>query len=186
MSDEADEAGYERGERRVVYANPWVRFEAHDIVHPNGRPGEHGVVITPVASAVVVLDGSDVILARQSRYAVDRVVLEVVKGGAEDGELPLACAQREVREEVGFVAARWDALGVTYELPSLVQEPVWLYLARDLTPVPAELEEIESVVAVRIPFSRALASVANGEIDDAVTAIALMRAARALESKGLG
>ena len=81
MSD----AGYVRRAKRVVYENPWLRFEAHDIVHPNGTEGVHGVVVTPRASAVVLVDGDDVLLVRQARFAVDRVVLEVVKGGASRG-----------------------------------------------------------------------------------------------------
>ena len=154
------------------------------MVHPNGVPGEQGVVVNPVASAVVVVvDGGDVILTRQARYAVDRVVLEVVKGGAEPGELPLACAQREVREEIGMEAARWEALGVAYEIPSIVQEPVWLFLARDLSPARAEPEANETIDAVRMPFERAIAAVINGEIDDAVTGLALMRAAHVLAAK---
>lgn len=174
------EAGYERCEQRTVYENPWVRFEHHGMVHPNGQPGEHGVVVTPVASAVVALDGADVILVRQPRYAVDRLVLEIVKGGAAAGELPLACAQRELREELGYEAGRWDALGCAYEIPSIVQEPVWLFLARQLMPVRAEPEAVETIVPVRMPLDAALDAVVRGEIDDAVTALALLRAKRAL------
>ena len=171
------ETGYERGDRRIVYQNPWVRFEAHAMVHPNGHPGEHGVVVTPVASAVVALDGTDVLLAQQARYAVDRIVVEVVKGGAAGDEAPLVCAQRELREELGRIAARWDALGATYEIPSIVQEPVWLFLARDLTVVPTALEVMETIRPVRMPLEAALDAVARGELDDAVTAVALLRAA---------
>ena len=156
------------------------------MVHPNGRSGEYGVIVTPVASAAVVVDAGEVVLTRQARFAVDRIVLEVVKGGAAAGEAPLACAQREVREEIGVLAARWDALGLAFEIPSIVQEPVWLFLARDLTPAPTELEEVETIEAVRMPFARALAAVASGEIDDAVTALALLRAALLLGEKSSG
>ena len=161
-----------------MYENPWVRFEHHVMVHPTGQPGEHGVVVTPVASAVVALDGDDVILVRQPRYAVDRLVLEVVKGGAAAEELPLACAQRELREELGLNAGRWDALGCAYEIPSIVQEPVWLFLARELTPVRAEPETVESIEPVRMRLDAALDAIASGAIDDAVTALALLRARR--------
>ena len=80
------ESGFVRRGHSTVYENRWLRFEAHDIVHPNGLPGEYGIVVTPPASAVVVLDGDgDVILTRQARFAVDLIVLEVVKGGAAPG-----------------------------------------------------------------------------------------------------
>ena len=179
MSD----AGYERRAKRVVYENPWLRFEAHDIVHPNGTPGVHGVVINPKASAVVLVDGDDVLLARQARFAIDRVVVEVVKGGRHDGEDALACAQRESREEAGVVAAHWHALGQAYEIPSIVQEPVSLYLATGLTPAPLAPEPVERIEVVRMRFADALDACVDGRIDDALTAIALLRAQRFLQQR---
>jgi 8-oxo-dGTP pyrophosphatase MutT (NUDIX family) len=173
-------AGYVRHAKRVAYENAWLRFEAHDIVHPNGTPGVHGVVVTPRASAVVLVDGGDVLLVRQARFAVDRVVLEVIKGGRHAGEDGLGCAQRESREEAGVVAVRWTELGETYEIPSIVQEPVSLYLGTDLSPAPLAPEAVERIDVVRMPFADALAACADGRIDDAVTAIALLRAQRAL------
>ncbi|MEA2689036.1 MAG: ADP-ribose pyrophosphatase, partial [Candidatus Eremiobacteraeota bacterium] len=165
------------------YENPWLSFEAHDIVHPNGTPGVHGVVVTPRASAVVLVDGDDVLLVRQARFAVDRVVLEVVKGGRHDGEDGLACAQRESREEAGVVARRWIALGETYEIPSIVQEPVSLYVGVELTPAPLAPEDVERIDVVRMRLDDALDACAHGRIDDAVTAIALLRAHAVLASE---
>ncbi len=179
MSD----AGYVRRARRAVYENPWLRFEAHDIVHPNGTAGVHGVVVTPRASAVVLVDGDHVLLVRQARFAVDRIVLEVVKGGRHPGEGGLDCAQRESREEAGVVAARWHALGETYEIPSIVQEPVSLYLGAGLTSAPLAPEAVERIDVVRMRFADALGACADGRIDDAVTAIALLRAQRALATR---
>lgn len=174
-------AGYLRRARRVVYENPWLRFEAHEIVHPNGAPGVHGVVVTPRASAVVLIDAGDVLLTRQPRFAVDAVVLEVIKGGRHDGEDALACAQRESREEAGVTAAHWTPLGETYEIPSIVQEPVDLFLGTELTPAPLAPEAVERIDVVRMPFDDALEACADGRIDDAVTTIALLRARRVLE-----
>jgi len=174
------ESGYVRNGRRTTYENRWLRFEAHDIVHPNGQPGEHGVVITPHASATVVLDGDDVVLTRQARYAIDRTVLEIVKGGADEGEAPRAAAARELREELGLEAARWDDLGIVYEIPSIVQEHVSLFLARDLTAVASDPEDVETIVAVRMPFRDALRAAGRGELADAVTATGLLRAAQLL------
>lgn len=172
---------FERRAKRTVYANPWISFEAHDIIHPNGTPGEHGLVVTPPASAIVVYDDGFVWLTRQARFAVDRVVLEVVKGGAERDETPLAAAQRETREEVGVEAARWDALGIVYELPSLIGHSVSLFLARDLTHVATAHERVESIETVHLPFPAALEAALGGDIEDAVTALALLRAQRVLE-----
>ncbi len=170
------ETGYVRHACRVVYANPWLRFEAHDMVHPTGVAGEHGVVVTPRASAVVLLDGDDVLLTRQARFAVDRIVLEAIKGGRHDGEDGLACAQRESREEAGVIADRWTSLGQVYEIPSIVQEPVELFLGSGLRAAPLPPEAVERIEIVRMPFADALDACARGTIDDAVTAVALLRA----------
>ena len=174
------ETGYVRRSSRVVYENPWLRFEAHDMVHPTGVAGEHGVVVTPRASAVVLVDGGDVLLARQWRFAIDRVVLEAIKGGRHDGEDGLACAQRESREEAGVIAGRWTALGQVYEIPSIVQEPVELFVGTELRPAPLPPESVERIEIVRMPFADALDACARGIIDDAVTAVALLRAKAAL------
>lgn len=170
--------GYTRIARRTVYENPWLRFEAHDIVHPTGVAGVHGVVVTPPASAVLVVDGDDVLLVRQPRFAVDARVLEAVKGGRHPEEDALACAVREVREEAGLAAARWDALGFAYEIPSIVEHAVALFLARDLSPAPLPPESNERIDVVRMKFGDALDACADGRIDDAVTALVLLRAAR--------
>jgi 8-oxo-dGTP pyrophosphatase MutT (NUDIX family) len=177
------DTGYVRNSRRTTYENRWLRFEAHDMIHPNGRAGEHGVVITPRASATVVLDGDVVVLARQARYAVDRVVLEIVKGGAEADEDAQAAAARELREELGLAAARWDDLGIVYEVPSIMQEHVSLFLARDITAVTSAPEDVETIVPVRLLFRDALRAAGRGEIADAVTAAALLRTAQRLEEE---
>jgi 8-oxo-dGTP pyrophosphatase MutT (NUDIX family) len=164
-----------------VYENPWLRFEAHEIVHPTGVAGEHGVVVTPRASAVILVDGDDVLLTRQARFAIDRVVLEAIKGGRHEGEDGLACAQRESREEAGVVAARWTSLGMTFEIPSIVEEPVELFLGEGLAPARLPPEAVERIEVVRMRFAEALEACVDGRIDDAVTAMALVRARAVLE-----
>lgn len=138
------------------------------------------MVITPPASAVVVYGGDVVYLTQQARFAVDRVMLEIVKGGSASGESPLEAARRETREEVGVEAARWDALGIAYELPSIVEHSVALFLARDLSLTPTELEAVESIDIVRMPWDDALEAARSGALQDAITALALLRAAHFL------
>jgi 8-oxo-dGTP pyrophosphatase MutT (NUDIX family) len=159
-----------------VYANPWVTVEAHAIVHPNGEPGEHVFVRVGVACGVVVLDGADVLLERQPRFAIDREILEIVKGGGPAREAPLDCAKRETREELGVVAERWDPLGELFEVPSIIGGAVRLFLARDCTFVTSEPEAVESIQRVRMPFAEAAEQARAGGIDDAVSAAALLRA----------
>ena len=170
---------YQRRSHSEIYRNPWLYVEVHQIVHPTGVAGEHLLVCTPVASGVLVVEGDDVILERQPRFGARSHQIEIVKGGADDGESPLGCAQRELREELGVTAQRWTPLGEAYEIPSIMDHPVTLFLAEELTFGATDPEQNERIDAVRMPLDAALDAAASGEISDAVTVTALFRYAHA-------
>ena len=169
------EDGYERIAFAEIYRNPWVAIEVHTIVHPTGVPGEHVLVKVPASAAVVIADDDDLIFTAQPRFGAQTSVIEIVKGGAGDGEDALTCAQRETREELGIVAARWRPLGFVYEIPSIMHAPVELFLATHIEHVETAFEDVESIELVRLPREVAFAAVASGRINDAVTAAALLR-----------
>lgn len=166
---------YQRLRSREVYRNPFLAVEAHEIVHPNGVTGEHALIVTPVCSAVVVADGGDLLFTRQVRFGAQAEVVEIVKGGAEPGESSLECAKREAREELGIVAMHWNELGKLYEIPSLMSNPIDLFLAHGVEHVDADSDAIETIDLVRIPHEVAIAAAASGKINDAVTVAALLR-----------
>lgn len=166
---------FERRAAREVYRNAWLGLEVHDIVHPNGKPGEHVLIVPQPCSAVLVDDDGDLLFARQERFGAGAAVLEVVKGGAEGAETPLECAKRELREELGVVAAHWESLGSLYEIPSILATPVHAYWARGIEHVDTDFEPVESVELVRIPAAVAIAAAAAGKLDDAITVAALLR-----------
>jgi len=170
---------YERLSKRELYRNPWLAVETHEIVHPNGTPGEHVLVVAPAPCAVVVEDGDVLLFARQPRFGARRTVLEIVKGGREGDESALECAARELREELGVQARDWSPLGRLYEIPSIVSDPVEVFLASGTSPAHGEQEAVESIEPVRLSFDEALARVRDGDIDDAITVAALFRYALA-------
>jgi ADP-ribose pyrophosphatase len=166
---------YRRLSCRQLYKSVWLGVEAHAIVHPSGASGEHVLITTPQSSAVVVQHRDELLFTLQPRFAARRDVIEVVKGGRHDGETPRECAQRELREELGVRARDWSDLGRLREIPSIVDPPVIVYLARDLEfDAPAPADE-ESIACVRLTIAEALDAALGGEIDDAVTIAALFR-----------
>jgi hypothetical protein len=64
-----------------------------------------------------------------------------------------------------------------------MQEPIALFLARDIRAVSSDPEDVETIVAVRMPFRDALLAAARGELNDAVTGVALLRTAQLLEDE---
>ncbi len=166
---------YERRARSELYRNPWLAFEVHEIVHPTGVAGEHALVVTPPASGVLVREGDAFIFARQPRFAARGPMIEIVKGGADPGESALACAARELREELGLEAERWESLGLCWEIPSIVAHPVAIFLASELRAVADDQEAVERVDPLRIAIDDAYVAACDGRIDDAVTLAALLR-----------
>jgi len=166
---------FERRTAREIYANPFLRVEAHGVVTPRGAQGEHLLVVTPPASAVLVGDGGDFLFCRQPRFGAQGDVVEIVKGGAEEGESPLECAKRETREELGVEALHWEPLGQLLELPSIMNSPVELFYAHGIEHVEKNEDDTEAVELVRIPEPVAFRAAASGQLNDAVTIAALMR-----------
>ncbi|MDQ6929912.1 MAG: NUDIX hydrolase [Candidatus Eremiobacteraeota bacterium] len=166
---------FQRISQQRLYANPWVALEIHQINHPNGTAGEHVLVVTPRAAAALIVDDDDLLFTRQMRFGAQTDVLELVKGGAQEDESELQCAQRETREELGVVANTWEPMGFLYEIPSILDKPVHLFLATNIYHVDTEFEAVETIELVRVPRRLAFAAAAAGEISDAITAGALLR-----------
>jgi ADP-ribose pyrophosphatase len=124
-----------------------------------------------VAIVPVTADGH-VLLVRQYRPPVGRELLEVPAGTIESGEAPEACARRELAEEAGQAAGRWEWLTSFYPSPGILTEQLYVYLARELTPHPVPREE-EDLRVEAVPLLDARRRVDSGEICDAKSIIGL-------------
>ena len=137
-----------------------------EVVHHNGS-----AVIVPV------FDDSTVALVRQYRHPAVRYLLEVPAGTLAKGERPEIGAARELKEELGLVAARLEKLSEFFVSPGFCEEKMWIYLATELSEGEQALEEDEILDVVRLPIADALEMITSGEIEDAKTIIGLMLAA---------
>ena len=152
---------------RAVYENPWIRVREDRVRRPDGGGGVYGVVEvrSPAVFVVAVTDADEVLLVDVDRYTVGRS-LEVPAGGS-DGDHLLVGAQRELREETGYAAARWRALGEVCSLNGVADARGQVFLARGLTHVGGEETEAEGIASVRaVPVAELVAMVARGEITD--------------------
>jgi ADP-ribose pyrophosphatase len=169
--------------RRELWRGNIGRFGEEDIELPDGRRITLPVLKHPGACAVVpLLDDGRVVMLRQYRYAVQQTLWEIPAGKIDPGEALETCAQRELEEETGYKAMRLDPLGSIVMTPGFCDERIHLYLARELRPGKQALEANESLECTPMRFEDAIEMAANGEITDAKTAVALLRAGRQLDS----
>ena len=145
-----------------------------DKVREQGRVHVREVVRHPGSAAIVPLFADrTVALVKQYRHPAVKYLLEIPAGSRDNFEPPEACAARELQEELGLVAARWEKLSEFFPSPGFLAEKMWVYLATDLTETEAGPEEDELIECVRLPLARALDMIAAGEIEDAKTIIGL-------------
>jgi 8-oxo-dGTP pyrophosphatase MutT (NUDIX family) len=162
--------------RREVMKLGVVDLGIEEAELPNGVTVDLAIIRHPGASAVVALDeGRRVTLLRQWRHAVGGWIWEIPAGCRRAGESPLNCAARELSEEAGLAAQRWDHLGGIVTIPSFCDERIELYLARDLGQAAGELDHDEVITATAIPFHEAIAMIQGGEIIDAKSIVGLLR-----------
>ena len=161
-----------------------LRFEVNRMQLPMGVEGSFGMVKHPGASlAVPVLDDGRVVVLRQYRFAVATRLLEFPAGTLDPGETPLSTMQRELQEEAGYSATRWDELGALLPCPGYSDEVIHLFLARDLTelrerPPGDEDEDLEVILMEPEMLDQMIAS--GNEYLDGKTVAAWYRAKQML------
>lgn len=143
----------------------------------DGSEVERQVVEHPGSVAILAYDDEVVYLVRQPREAVEADgLLEIPAGTLEPGEDRLACAKRELAEEVGLAATDWRKLKAVHTSPGILSEVATIFAATGLSQASGEQDDDEQIEIVRLP--RAELDSALAEVTDATTAIALLMLAR--------
>jgi ADP-ribose pyrophosphatase len=162
--------------RHVIYRGRIVTMRQDEALLPNGKPCLREVLEHPGGVCVAALtDENELLFVRQFRYPHGQVLLELPAGKLEAGEQPLLAGQRELLEETGAVAARYDDLGLFYPSPGYCGETIFLYFARQLAMQAARPDEDEFLQCLRIPLAQAVRMVLDGEIQDGKTQAAVLK-----------
>jgi 8-oxo-dGTP pyrophosphatase MutT (NUDIX family) len=174
---------------RMVYDNAWIRVQEDRVLRPDGAPGIYGTVhYKNLAIGVVPIDAQGrVILVGQHRYPLDYYSWEIPEGGCLIGEeTSEASAKRELREETGYTAKKWDYLGEMVVSNSVSDEVAHFYLARDLTAGQTQMEGTEEIAVQQMDLMEAYRQAMTGEITESLTVAALARAKYFLEQEKKG
>ena len=150
----------------------------------DGRHAPRELVLHDGGAGILPLDrDGNVTLVKQYRCGAGKVCLEMCAGKREKGEDPMECAVRELKEELGFEAGSVISLGTLIPTPAYDTEVIYIYLATELENVGACLDDGEFLETVQLPLDKAVELVMTGEIDDAKTQIALLKAERLVNGK---
>jgi len=173
--------------RRPVLKLGVVDFGVETATLPGGMQIDLPVIRHPGASAIVAMyPDMTVAMLRQYRHAIGGWMREIPAGCRNPGEDSLECARRELGEEAGVAAARWDHLGSIVTIPSFCDERIELYLARELSAGTGTPDSDEVITVSRVPFEETFAMIGRGDIVDAKSIAALYRARDFLESERRG
>lgn len=168
---------------RVIWDGKW-QVRVHTVALSDGRivemarvdhPG--AVVLVPVRPGV---DGLEILILRQYRLALGGELLELPAGTRETDESWEQCAQRELREETGYSAAKLVPLGEVWPTPGLSNERMALFMALDLSLDPLPQDDDEEIQVVTMLLDDLVTMALDGRLEDAKSVVALVRADRYL------
>ncbi len=130
--------------QKLLYKGRKFNFEVNRLRLPNKAEGEWECIRHPGGALVVpVTADGQLVLVRQYRFAVQGRVLEFPAGTLEPNEEPLETIQREIQEETGYRAHKWQKLGEFFLAPGYSDEIIYAYIAQDLEKLEVQLQQDE-------------------------------------------
>jgi len=166
----ADHLKEERVASEELFKGSFLEARRDTVRLPDGRNATREYVIHPGAVVVVpLLDDGRVVLERQFRYPVGRVMVEFPAGKLDAGEDPLRCGQRELLEETGYTAREWACAGRMHLAVAYSTEIIHIYFARGLSLGERQLDEGEFLDVFSATPQELLGWSADGSLTDAKT-----------------
>src|SRR5579859_1651600 len=162
-------------ESKEIYRGRVVHLVVDTVEMPNGKTARREVVRHSGAVAIVPVDSAgQIIMVRQYRHPIGRVLLEIPAGMLNQDEDPFVGARRELQEEIGYAPGQLDKLGGVYLAPGYSSEFIHLFLATNLVPSRLDMDEDEFIELEHVTLSQVFDSIQSGQIADAKTVAALM------------
>jgi len=160
--------------RETVFRGRLLEVRRDRIRLPDGGEATREFIVHPGAVMIVpLLHDGRLVMERQWRYPLERVMLEFPAGKLEAGEPTLACAQRELLEETGYAAAEWALAGVLHNAIAYSNERIEIWFARGLTAGERRLDEGEFLDLELVDEAELDRLCAAGAVTDAKTLIGL-------------
>lgn len=160
----------------TIYDGRILKLNRDEVILENGERAIREVIHHSGGAGVLAVDDEEnIYLVKQFRYPYGEEMLEIPAGKLSKGEDPLACAKRELEEETGMVADKWELLGAFRPSPGYTDEKLYVYIARELKEGSQHLDADEFLDVERYDLFRAVKMIERGEITDAKTVIAIYK-----------
>ena len=159
-----------------VFEGRIIKVKVDKVEMPDGSTSTRELVERPGGVGIVALTGNDeIILVKQYRKPLDKVIYEIPAGKLDPGEHHRTCGIRELEEETGLSAKVFDYMGFIYPSPGFTDEVTHVYLAKELTQGETHPDDDEFLDVEKVPFERALKMVIDGEINDAKSVFGILK-----------
>jgi 8-oxo-dGDP phosphatase len=157
-----------------LLSNWLITVRSDKVQMPDGSHADRTVMTHIGAVGVVALDEDDrILMIRQYRHPAGRQLWEIPAGLRDvSGEALVDTARRELEEETGYAAERWDTLVDSYASPGITSERIRIFLARDLTPVISDYQreaEEKFLRQDRVPLDDAVQAALAGKLHNGAT-----------------
>ena len=156
-----------------IFKGKILNLRCDDAELPDGKPCSREFIEHGGGACVLYVKDGKVLLVRQYRYPYAESIYEIPAGKLDKGEEPIKTAIRELEEEGGLVADELKLLYVMYPSPGYTNEKIYIYQALSAHETEARLDEGEYLDAEYVDLERVKEMLANGEICDGKTIIAL-------------
>jgi ADP-ribose pyrophosphatase len=160
-----------------VYENNWIQLTEYDVINPAGGKGIYGKVhFKNYAIGIIPLDEEGYTwLVGQYRFPLSAYSWEIPEGGGPLDDDPLESAKRELAEETGLRASKWEVIQHMHLSNSVSDEASIIYIATGLTEGEAEPEDTEDLQVRKLKFEEAYQMVLNGEITDSMSVAGILK-----------
>ncbi len=160
---------------KTVYEGRMINLRVDSIELPSGRQTTREIVEHRDSVVIVPVDNHNILLVRQYRSALGKVLIELPAGKTESNEHHLQTAHRELREETGYNARDMEYLGGFYAGPGYSTEYLHLYLATDLVALNEHPDDDEIMDVFSVPIPEIPGMIGKGDICDAKSVAGLLR-----------
>jgi ADP-ribose pyrophosphatase len=160
--------------RKLVWSGKIYKIYEREVTLANGLSEVFEILEAPDVVRVYPIRTGQIILISEYRPLQERRVLRVPAGRIEPGEQPIDAAKRELAEEVGITADRWEAIGSSKPILK-IDHTVYHFLATELTFGEDNLEPGEDIAIVPTDLSDIPNLVASNQIEEEVVALRLLQ-----------